>query len=123
MNKWTKAELDAIATSDDLHISPFRDDGVTYGTPTWIWSVVVDDSLFVRAYNGQKSRWYRAAMQQRSGRIMAAGLARDVTFRPADVRQQAAIDAAYKAKYSRSSYLKPMISGGAQSATVEISPR
>src|SRR5215203_6002659 len=22
--------------NDDLHISPFRDDGVTYGTPTWI---------------------------------------------------------------------------------------
>jgi hypothetical protein len=30
-----------IAESDDLHISPFRDDGVTYGTPTWILSVVV----------------------------------------------------------------------------------
>src|ERR1700748_459043 len=122
MNKWSKVELDAIAASDDLHISPFRDDGVTYGTPTWIWSVVVGNSLYVRAYNGQKSRWYRAAMQQRAGRITAAGLQRDVRFGPADVSHKAALDAAYKAKYSSSSYLKPMTSARAQSATVEISP-
>ena len=40
---WPKKELRQIAESDDLHIAPFREDGVTYGTPTWIWSVVVDD--------------------------------------------------------------------------------
>jgi hypothetical protein len=33
-----------IAEADDLHVSPFRDDGVTYGNPTWIWSVSVDDA-------------------------------------------------------------------------------
>jgi hypothetical protein len=47
MSKWPNEELDKIAKSDDLHISPFRDDGTTYGTPTWIWSVVVDDFLYV----------------------------------------------------------------------------
>src|SRR5262245_13710818 len=52
MATWSKDELRKIAEADDLHISPFREDGVTYGTPTWIWSVVVDDSLYVRAYNG-----------------------------------------------------------------------
>jgi hypothetical protein len=45
---WPVAELRQIAGTDDLHISPFRDDAVTYGTPTWIWSVVVDDALYVR---------------------------------------------------------------------------
>jgi hypothetical protein len=34
MTNWKKAELAKIATADDLHISPFREDGVTYGTPT-----------------------------------------------------------------------------------------
>jgi hypothetical protein len=53
---WSKAELREIAEGDDLHISPFREDGVTYGTPTWIWSVAVDDALYVRAYNGKSSR-------------------------------------------------------------------
>jgi hypothetical protein len=40
----------------------------TYGTPTWIWSVVVDGALYVRPYNGPDSRWYQA----RSGRGLGA---------------------------------------------------
>ena len=66
MTAWPKEELRKIAEADDLHISPFREDGVTYGTPTWIWSVAVDGALYVRAYNGQKSSWYVAAVRQRS---------------------------------------------------------
>ncbi len=68
---WPKEQLQSMAQTDDLHISPFREDGKTYGTPTWIWSVVVDDQLYVRAYNGQSFRWYQAAMQQEAGRITA----------------------------------------------------
>ena len=64
---WSKDELHKIAQADDLHISPFRDDGVTYGTPTWIWSVAVDDALYVRGYNGQNSRWHQAAVRQKAG--------------------------------------------------------
>jgi hypothetical protein len=41
--KWNAEELRRMTETDDLHISPFREDGATYGTPTWIWSVVVDD--------------------------------------------------------------------------------
>lgn len=73
---WSKDELQQIATNDDLHISLFREDGVTYGTPTWIWSVAVSEDLFVRAYNGQKSRWYQAAIRQKAGRITAGGITR-----------------------------------------------
>jgi hypothetical protein len=123
MNRWTQDELARIAATDDLHISPLRDDNVTYGTPTWIWSVVVSDQLFVRAYNGQASRWYKAAMRQKNGRITAAGMTRDVVFQRADIELQDAIDAAYRAKYRSSPYLKPMIGAQSQSATVEISPR
>ena len=48
--KWSIDELRKIAEADDLHISPLRDDGMTYGTPTWIWSVAVDGvSLTVAA--------------------------------------------------------------------------
>lgn len=83
MGEWPKQELRKIAKADDLHIAPFRDDGVTYGTPTWIWSVAVDDALYVRAYNGRNSRWYHAAMSQKAGRIIAAGMTRDVAFEPA----------------------------------------
>ena len=64
MSPWSEDELRKIADADDLHISPLREDGVTYGTPTWIWSVAVGDALYVRAYNGPNSRWYRAAVRQ-----------------------------------------------------------
>ena len=73
MTTWAKDELRKITQADDLHIAPFRGDGVTYGTPTWIWSVGVDDALYVHPYNGRNSRWYRAAMRQKAGRIIAAG--------------------------------------------------
>lgn len=81
---WTSDELRRLAATDDLHVGPFREDGVTPGTPTWIWSVVVDDALYVRAYNGRASRWYGAATRQKAGRIAAAGVTREVTFEPVD---------------------------------------
>jgi hypothetical protein len=53
LTTWSNDALRKIAGTDDLHISPLREDGVTYGTPRWIWSVAVDDALYVRAYNGK----------------------------------------------------------------------
>ena len=123
MTRWSKEELSKIAASDDLRIAPFREDGKTYGTLTWIWSVVVDDTLYVRAYNGQNSRWYQAAMQQKAGRITAAGLTKEVIFEAVQGPIQNQIDDAYRTKYRRSKYLNPMIGKDAQSATVKIMPR
>jgi hypothetical protein len=123
MNPWPKDELRKIAEADDLHIAPFRDDGVTYGTPTWIWSVAVDDVLYVRGYNGQNSRWYQAAVRQKAGRITAAGMTKEVAFEPVDGPINNLIDEAYRAKYKSSPYLKPMIAARARAATVRIMPR
>lgn len=123
MSTWPKGELNKIAGTDDLHISPFRDDGKTYGTPTWIWSVVVDGALYVRAYNGHKSQWYQAALRQKAGRISAAGITRDVSFEPVEGVILESIDNAYKAKYKSSEYLGAMISTRARAATVNIVPR
>ena len=122
MGAWPKDELRKIAEADDLHISPFRADGATYGTPTWIWSVAVDDALYVRGYNGQKSRWYQAAMSQKAGRITAAGMTRDVSFAGVDGPVNDLVDEAYRAKYGTSSYLSAMISARARAATVRILP-
>jgi hypothetical protein len=123
MTAWPQDELRRIAEADDLHISPFRDDGVTYGTPTWIWSVAVDDALYVRAYNGQNSRWYQAAVRQKAGRIVAAGITKEVTFELVEGPIGDRIDDAYRAKYHGSPYLKPMIGAHARSATVKVMPR
>ena len=123
MSKWKTDELQRIAETDDLHISPFREDGATYGTPTWIWAVVVGDDLYVRAYNGQNSRWYKSAMKQKAGRIQAAGMIKEVTFESVEGDINAQIDEAYKKKYSDSPYLSPMIGSRAKAATVRIVPK
>lgn len=123
METWSKEELRKIAQADDLHISPFREDGVTYGTPTWIWSVVIGDSLYVRAYYGQNSRWYQSAVRQKAGRITVAGMTKEVVFEPIDGQINDFIDNAYRAKYKGNPYLNSMIGAQARSATVKIMPR
>ncbi len=120
MTTWSKEGLRKIAEADDLHIAPFREDGMTYGTPTWIWSVAVDGALYVRGYNGQNSRWYQAAVRQKAGRIIAAGITKEVTFEPVEGPINDRIDDAYRAKYQDSAYLSPMIGKTARSATVKI---
>lgn len=123
MNTWSKDELREIAEADDLHISPFREDGMTYGTPTWIWSVAVDDALYVRGYNGPKSRWYQAAVRQKAGRITSAGMTKEVTFERVDGAINDRINDAYRTKYQGSAYLSPMTGERARSATVKVLPR
>ena len=123
MSAWDQAELRKITQADDLHIAPFREDGKTYGTPTWIWSVAVDGELYVRAYNGRSSGWHQAALWQKAGRITAAGMTKEVAFAPVEGSTNDRIDEAYRAKYRESPYFAPMVGERARSATVKITPR
>jgi len=123
MTTWTETELRRIVEADDLHIAPFREDGETTGTPTWIWSVAVDGDLYVRAYHGRDSSWYQAALRDGAGQITAAGTTRDVAFEAVDGALNDRIDDAYREKYRGSPYLDPMVSERARSATLKIVPR
>lgn len=123
MADWTPEQLEAIASSDDFHIAPYRADGVTPGTPTWIWSVVVDGRVYVRAYNGTASRWHRSAIAQRTGRIRAGGVDAEVSFASVDGAINDRIDAAYTEKYADSPYLPPMVGARTRAATVRVDPR
>lgn len=115
-------EIQQIAANDDFKIAPFHADGETTGTLTWIWSVSVDDKLYVRAYNGTKSRWYKSAMAQHAGKITGAGLEKKVHFEAVvDPALNEKIDEAYRRKYSSSPYLGSMISDRAKAATVNVS--
>lgn len=115
---WTSEELRGITAADDLHIAPLREDGVTYGTSTWIWSVVVDDA-FVCSREGNRA-WYQAAMRQKAGRSTVAGSTDDVDFEPVDGPINARIDNAYGVKYQASPYIEDMISDRACAATVKV---
>ncbi|ANZ61926.1 DUF2255 family protein [Secundilactobacillus paracollinoides] len=122
---WQQKQLSDFARADDFHVSPFYDDGKTFGTPTWIWSVVVGDNLYIRPWNGRASRWYQSAVKQGAGRIKLAGNVFQVEFEKADadkgLNQQ--ISEAYSKKYSGSSYLPPMIAEGPTSATMKVLPK
>ncbi|PZR89297.1 MAG: DUF2255 domain-containing protein [Stutzerimonas stutzeri] len=123
LSNWNPDILERIAASDDLHIAALRDDLSTLGTLTWIWSVVVEGDLYVRAYYGQNGRWYKAAMKNKAGRITAAGETLDVLFAPETGTVNDRIDDAYRKKYAGSPYLGHMIGKGSRAATVKILPK
>jgi hypothetical protein len=103
----SKDDLHRIVQADDLHIAPLREDGVTYGTPTWIWCVAGAGDLYVRGYYGRNSRWYQAAVQLRAGWITAAGSTMEVAFEPVDGPVNEAIDDVYWVKYRGSPLSQP----------------
>jgi len=121
MSEWTKNELAAIDAADDLKMAPYHEDFKTTGTPVWIWEVVVDGGLYVRAYSGTSSRWYQAAIKQKSGKIIVAGKTEAVHYEavkdPAVLNQ---IDEAYHKKYDPSPYVGPMVGERAKAATIKI---
>ncbi len=123
MTAWQNDELQTFTAAQELHVSPLRDDGASCFKPIPIWAVAVDDALYARAYYGQTSRWYQAALRQRTGRITAAGLTKDVTFEPAGSVLDGCIDEAYRAKYASSPYLAAMIAADARATTLRIQPR
>lgn len=100
---WTDDELRRIGAATELRIASRRPDGSLRPYVT-IWTVRAGDGLYVRSAYGTGNPWFRRATASGTGRIRAAGLERDVTFTPAselDAGTQAAVDAAYHAKYDR----------------------
>jgi hypothetical protein len=55
--------------------------------------------------------------------IIAAGVTKEVAFEPVNGSINDRVDDAYRSKYARSPYLKPMIGARARAATVRIVPR
>lgn len=125
MTTWQPDTLAAITNATPFHIAPYRADGGTR-TPTQIWSVTVDNTLYVRAYNGTSASWYQAAAKHRGGIIQAAGTEHEVTFTPVDPGDTTLhdrIDAAYHDKYDPSPYVDPMLTDNARAATFRVEPR
>lgn len=123
---WPADQLAVIAAADDLHVAPDRPAGGPRGgvpgTPTWIWSVAVDDALYVRAYNGTKSSWYQSALTTGTGIITSGGRIYPVTFAPAEAGIQPRVDRAYSDKYGGSPYLPAMLADGPRASTLRITP-
>jgi hypothetical protein len=97
---WTPEELDRIGQAEELHLATRRRDGGLSRYVT-MWVVRAGEDLYVRSAYGPGNPWYRRATAAGEGRVRADGVERDVTFESGDQAVQAAIDAAYHAKYDR----------------------
>lgn len=124
MSNWTNDELMVIGSSEELDIASLGEDGAI-GKRTTIWVVRVGDGLYVRAYRGPTSVWYRATQVRHQGRIWAAGIERDVSFEDGDPSLNDQIDAAYRTKYRRheAQYVDPMVADPARATTIKLVPR
>jgi len=109
-----------VATVAELDIAPLRPDGTSRAYTT-IWVVRVGAEPFVRSFRGPNGAWYRAAKRSQRGRIRAGGVERDVAFD--DVHDNTdAVDAAYRRKYGRSSYVDAMVTPDAAATTLRLVP-
>ena len=126
MNGWMSEELAKIDTAEELDVRSVRSDG-TLRSPTTIWVVRHGDDLYIRPVNGQTSAWYQGTQVRQEGHIQCGGVAKDVTFVSVDAADEvnAAIDAAYRAKYHRypKSWVDAVLTSEAKSATIKLQPR
>jgi hypothetical protein len=96
---WTADELDRIGDAEELQLASRRPDGSLRPFVT-IWVVRAGDDVFVRSAYGYGNPWFQRALKAGQGRIQAGGVERDVMFEP-HPEADAAIDAAFHAKYDR----------------------
>ncbi|WP_428957142.1 DUF2255 family protein [Streptomyces sp. cg35] len=117
MAPWTPADLALLGRTDSLVLT--AGDVGHPGVETGM--VLVHGQLYVRAFRGVGSGWYRAAHEHGHGRIRVGTVTRDVLLRTDEAGPVAAIEAAYRAKYgSAASAL--VASTAARAATVRIDP-
>ena len=125
MTGWTRNDLERIGAADELRLASVKKNGAPR-KPVTIWVVRVGDDLYVRAYRGRESAWFRHTQLRQEGHIVAGGVKKDVTF--VDVSDDEAlnneIDAAYQSKYQRygATYVNPMIAPQARATTLKLVP-
>jgi hypothetical protein len=118
---WTDAQLEVLGGAGEIDVAPARGDG-SVGPPTAIWIVGVDGDLYVRSYRGASGGWFRGVRRTSRGRVSVGTTGYDVRFEPAPGVDRAAIDAAYRSKYGRSSYVDAMVTDIAAATTLRLTP-
>lgn len=123
MNTWTSDELNKIGNAEELQIASLRQDD-SLRKPVTIWIVRVDNDIYVRAYKGRTSPWFRGILSRHEGQIRAGGVVKDVNFvEETNTDINAKIDSAYLTKYRRyPTYVAPMVTPEARAATIRLVP-
>jgi hypothetical protein len=120
---WTAEELERVGDAEELKIASRRGDGSLRPYVT-IWVVRAGDDIYVRSAYGTENPWYVRAVASGTGRIRAGGIERDVLLIPAADADQAAIDAAYHAKYDHygPKIVNTVVGPSAAAATLRFTP-
>ena len=119
---WSDDQLRHVDKNDDFKVAPFREDGVTPGTPIWVWAVAVDDGVFVRTAN-PLSRWFAAALAQQYGIAELSGSRHTVRFEHVtDNALRSRVDDAFTRKYMTDPYFSPDVLNRSQDRIVRITP-
>lgn len=122
--QWNEDQLKMFEESKTLTIKPFNPDLKTFEEVSPIWEVVVDGKVYSRGWNGQKTKWYHAAVTQQSGEIEIESHDFDVEFKSVtDEALIKKITAAYQNKYTGESSLERMISDEPAHAAIQVLPR
>ncbi len=114
---WTAEELSLLSESRSLVLTAGSSgqEGVELGM------VLVGGQLFVRAYGGVRSGWFRAAQRYGRGSVRIGDATREVLLHAGDTGPADEIDGAYRSRYG-STAAALVASPGARTATVRISP-
>jgi len=121
MSGWTDDELRELAQAREVRVAGRRADG-TSRTPVIVWHVVVDGKLYLRSVKGPQGQWYKGVARYFEGFLSWGGRTRAVTY-TLDSSQDAAIDAAYAAKYGTGSSTRAITTDLSKQTTVRVDPR
>lgn len=108
----TRQQIDWIGDANEVHVSTYRADGSRRRSVP-IWTVRVDDDLYIRSAFGPNAAWFRNATAGNRLHLEAGSEAVDVALElTADVAVNAQVDTAYRSKYP----------DGGNATTIMVSP-
>jgi hypothetical protein len=115
-----KATIAMLDRADEVDIETHSPKGTTHAVPIWI--VVDGDDVFVRAYRGPTSRWYRELVA-RPGALLANGnriaVRAIVAVDPDSVKRTSD---GYRKKYRKGSSLDDMLVPAVLPTTLRLEP-
>ena len=118
---WTPDELDSVGNASELRVAGTKSDG-SYRKGVIIWSVRVDDAIYIRSVYGPDASWFRGTQLNGTGRIEAGGVSKEVRYVAVDDLNNI-IDAAYHRKYGGGSAVKAITTPLAATTTLRVDPK
>jgi len=118
---WTESELRELDRAYEVRVAGRRDDGSSR-TLTIVWHVVVGGRLYLRSVRGTEGQWYKGVAHHFEGFLRWGSTTREVRY-TLDASQDAAVDAAYVAKYGSGSSTQAITTAAAKQTTMRVDPR